>query len=418
MKRKILSTFVLILFTIGLYSPANVFAAPTPPDGLEQTGASCEGSTARVQLSWNYDEAWDNSGDNHYRLKLDRWTTDQADVTSPYTVSVPQDTSGTWELWRDNCKGTLCFDDESGRATGTYRSIKCSLGDPGSDPLGPGECRVTANTIGNEDNPELISLTIDTNGRIITDRSNPDWFDKYNVQIRGVANSDDYLRGKDGPNKFEFHNYPNESSFYGGSRQFINSNGVISIPSINWGGRVSNDPNGNWDDKNYEVVVREHRNEGGGPEICSGSFTLGEAEDGKCNGPEDCFSGICNTSTGECGKGVTTISCNIANSRENSKGEITKASYICQTAIGPISADAEGFSRSILRLVMGIAGGILVLLIIINGYKLMTSQGDPEKLKDARDGIIAAIAGILLIIFSLSILQLITVDIIGIPGFR
>ena len=47
----------------------------------------------------------------------------------------------------------------------------------------------------------------------------------------------------------------------------------------------------------------------------------------------------------------------------------------------------------------------------------MTSQGDPEKLKDAKEGIIAAIAGILLIIFSLSILQLITTDIIGIPGF-
>lgn len=91
--------------------------------------------------------------------------------------------------------------------------------------------------------------------------------------------------------------------------------------------------------------------------------------------------------------------------------------FLCNTGIGPINADPSGFARSILRIFLGLAGGILLILIILNGYKLMTSQGDPEKIKDAREGIIAAIAGILLIIFSLSILRLITSDILGIPGF-
>ena len=91
--------------------------------------------------------------------------------------------------------------------------------------------------------------------------------------------------------------------------------------------------------------------------------------------------------------------------------------FACNTAIGRIDVDPEGFARSILRLLLGLAGGLLLVLIIINGYKLMTSQGDPEKIKDAREGIIAAITGILLIIFSLSLLQLIASNIIGIPGF-
>ena len=92
--------------------------------------------------------------------------------------------------------------------------------------------------------------------------------------------------------------------------------------------------------------------------------------------------------------------------------------FKCKTAIGPINTNPNDFMQKVLQLIMGLAGGILLILIIINGYKFMVSQGDPEKIKEAREGIIAAIAGILMIIFSLSLLRLITSDILGIPGFR
>jgi hypothetical protein len=48
----------------------------------------------------------------------------------------------------------------------------------------------------------------------------------------------------------------------------------------------------------------------------------------------------------------------------------------------------------------------------------MTSQGDPEKVKEARESITAAVAGLLVIIFSIVLLQLITVDILHLPGFK
>ncbi len=88
-----------------------------------------------------------------------------------------------------------------------------------------------------------------------------------------------------------------------------------------------------------------------------------------------------------------------------------------KTALGTIPTDTNTVVRWILGFVLSISGGILLLLLIINGYKLMVSQGDPEKTKDARDAIISAIAGLLLIIFSLVLIQLITVNILGIPGF-
>lgn len=99
-------------------------------------------------------------------------------------------------------------------------------------------------------------------------------------------------------------------------------------------------------------------------------------------------------------------------------GNLWKSNYNCVTAFGTISTEPSAFIKSVLILILSLSGGILVLFLIINGYRLMTSQGDPDKIKEARESIISAIAGLLMIIFSIALLQLITVDILGIPGFR
>lgn len=88
-----------------------------------------------------------------------------------------------------------------------------------------------------------------------------------------------------------------------------------------------------------------------------------------------------------------------------------------QTAIGNISAEPQGFVKSIFTLVLGLAGGIALILIILAGYRFMASQGDPEKIVVARQQLTAAIVGLLFIIFSFVILQVIGVDILRIPGF-
>ncbi|OGH38956.1 MAG: hypothetical protein A3B44_03575 [Candidatus Levybacteria bacterium RIFCSPLOWO2_01_FULL_38_21] len=81
-----------------------------------------------------------------------------------------------------------------------------------------------------------------------------------------------------------------------------------------------------------------------------------------------------------------------------------------------IDTTPAGFVKSIFGIVLGLSGGIALLLIIYSGYQLIASQGKPEALQAARDQLVAAIIGLIFIIFSLVILQIIGVDILKIPG--
>lgn len=89
-----------------------------------------------------------------------------------------------------------------------------------------------------------------------------------------------------------------------------------------------------------------------------------------------------------------------------------------QTGIGNISTEPQGLIRSIFGIVLGLAGGIALIMIMISGYRFMVSQGNPEALAEARGYLISAIVGLLFIILSFVILQIIGVDILKIPGFN
>lgn len=88
------------------------------------------------------------------------------------------------------------------------------------------------------------------------------------------------------------------------------------------------------------------------------------------------------------------------------------------TAIGDIAiGDPRDFIKQIFALILSLSGGIALLLIIKSGYEFMTSQENPEKIQGARETITSAIIGLLFIILSMLILQVIGVDILRIPGF-
>ncbi len=88
------------------------------------------------------------------------------------------------------------------------------------------------------------------------------------------------------------------------------------------------------------------------------------------------------------------------------------------TAFGPIQTTVAGFVKSTFGILLGLSGGVAILLVIAAGYQMITSQGNPEKVKEARERLTAAIVGLIFIIFSVVILQFIGVDILQIPGFR
>lgn len=88
------------------------------------------------------------------------------------------------------------------------------------------------------------------------------------------------------------------------------------------------------------------------------------------------------------------------------------------TALGlSFPTDPAGFIRVLLGILLSVSGMVAVALIIRSGYQYMTSRGNPDTIQEARDRLTSAIVGLLFIIFSLVILQVIGVDILRIPGF-
>jgi hypothetical protein len=88
------------------------------------------------------------------------------------------------------------------------------------------------------------------------------------------------------------------------------------------------------------------------------------------------------------------------------------------TAIGCISTDAEsgGFATSLLGIAIGIGGGIALLLMLYGIFLITTSAGIPDKLNQGKQIIESAIGGILFIILSVVLLNLIGIKILAIPG--
>ncbi len=88
-----------------------------------------------------------------------------------------------------------------------------------------------------------------------------------------------------------------------------------------------------------------------------------------------------------------------------------------KTAIGCIPTDPQGFVKKFLSLGIGMAGGIAFFLILVGGLQILTSAGNPERLTAGKELVGSAIAGLLLLIFSIFLLKIIGVDILAIPGF-
>ncbi len=87
------------------------------------------------------------------------------------------------------------------------------------------------------------------------------------------------------------------------------------------------------------------------------------------------------------------------------------------TALGCITTeDPAGFVGSLLKFAIAIGGGIAFLLMLFGVFQIITSSGDPERLKGGQETITSALIGLLMIIFSLFLLRLIGIKILDIPG--
>lgn len=91
--------------------------------------------------------------------------------------------------------------------------------------------------------------------------------------------------------------------------------------------------------------------------------------------------------------------------------------YGVSTAIGCLSvANTSKFAASILEFALGVGGGIAFLLMIVGVFQITTSSGSPEKLKAGQELITSALIGLLMMVFSVFLLKLIGVDILGLDS--
>jgi hypothetical protein len=101
---------------------------------------------------------------------------------------------------------------------------------------------------------------------------------------------------------------------------------------------------------------------------------------------------------------------------DTAMSQVSKCTKV-DSAIGPISTDPAGFILKLFQIFLSISGGIALIIIIGAGYRYMMSQGNAEAIKAAQEQITSAIVGLLFLVFSMVLLQVIGVDILHLPGF-
>ena len=87
------------------------------------------------------------------------------------------------------------------------------------------------------------------------------------------------------------------------------------------------------------------------------------------------------------------------------------------TAIGCIPTEIGPLAQYILTRGISIGGGVAFLLMLFGAFTIITSAGNPESTKKGQEMITSAITGLLFIIFSVFLLKVIGIDILGLDQF-
>lgn len=82
------------------------------------------------------------------------------------------------------------------------------------------------------------------------------------------------------------------------------------------------------------------------------------------------------------------------------------------TALGCIPFNQDEFVVSVVKIIMGVVGLISLGMMLVATIMFMTGGGNSEQIKRGKEIFVGAVVGILFLIFSVVILQIITRDII------
>lgn len=87
------------------------------------------------------------------------------------------------------------------------------------------------------------------------------------------------------------------------------------------------------------------------------------------------------------------------------------------TAIGCIHTNPAILISDLFKFLLGISGGLAFLMMLLSGIQMIVSQGNPQALATAKGRFTSALIGLLFVIFSMLLMQIIGFDILKLPGF-
>ncbi len=89
-----------------------------------------------------------------------------------------------------------------------------------------------------------------------------------------------------------------------------------------------------------------------------------------------------------------------------------------ETDLGQVnSTDPIKFAADIYSKGLFVLGGVALLFIMYGGYLLLFSKGDPVAVEKGKSFITYAIIGVVLAVAGFALYQIITTDVLKIPGF-
>lgn len=88
-----------------------------------------------------------------------------------------------------------------------------------------------------------------------------------------------------------------------------------------------------------------------------------------------------------------------------------------ETELGCVPNNPVGATKLLYGVGLGLVGGVGLLFIIYGGYLILSSQGDPTQLRKGKSYITYSIIGIILAIAGFALYQIISVDVLHLPGF-
>ena len=120
-----------------------------------------------------------------------------------------------------------------------------------------------------------------------------------------------------------------------------------------------------------------------------------------------------------CTKDNTLYCCQVASECDTFVNPQCAAGVGVNTAIGClIAGDPKQLISQLLGWGVAVGGGIAFLMIVLAGFQMATASGDPKKVQAARELLMSALAGLLIIVFSILLLNLIGFQILKLPGFN